>query len=96
MLDSPKGVCSGQTWSEYPATSVLFSLNPPMSPLRLLVCPGRRAISADEAVHLLDAAPYDRQKASDLRGQRGARKRSVDPGLVTHGHGEHAASERCR
>jgi hypothetical protein len=25
MLDSPEGVCAGQTRFEYPATSVLFS-----------------------------------------------------------------------
>jgi hypothetical protein len=25
MLDSPEGVCAGQTLFEYPATSVLFS-----------------------------------------------------------------------
>jgi hypothetical protein len=26
ILDSPEGVCPGQAWSEYPATSVLFSM----------------------------------------------------------------------
>jgi hypothetical protein len=35
-------------------------------------------------VHLLDAAPDDRQKASELPGQPDRKDVSVDPGLSSH------------
>jgi len=42
---------------EAPWTTRGLSLNPPMSWLRPLVCPGGGSISAAETVHLLDAVP---------------------------------------
>jgi hypothetical protein len=37
MLDSPEGVCAGQSWSEYPATSVPFSKCSPSVQLNALL-----------------------------------------------------------
>jgi hypothetical protein len=51
------------------ASAVCLNLNPPMSPLEPIVLPGRRPVPAAQAVHLLDAAPCERQK-----GFRPARK----------------------
>src|SRR5688500_1054486 len=58
-----------------------LSLNPPMSPMEPLVWPGRRPISAAEAVHLLGAPPFEYQRAPDLGGRRRAHGVSVDSGL---------------
>jgi hypothetical protein len=51
-----------------PPLSPRLSLNPPMSPLQLIVLPGSRPVLATRSVHLLDAAPCDCQSASNLRG----------------------------
>src|SRR4029434_1618974 len=73
--------------------SPALSLNPPMPPSKLLACPGRKATSAAEAAHLLDAAPCGRQRlpiceaaqsAKTFRWiQAGRRRRSGTPGAPT-------------